>query len=203
MLFAYEYLITLDGEVTLFWVPRQVNGPFILFLLNRYLILTVQIMNWVPFPSSFHVCARSIIYVYHYSQLSQRYTQLLEIQNMPSYTTPAPFQHILLSIRSPPCNIFPGPVSDLFHIPRNRGLSKRLLRVAFSALRSYALCPQPYRLVVSAIVFALSSFPLIWNMVVRIFGVIRDTCFHREAHVFVRRTTYTSHPTSTTPSKAF
>ncbi|TBU38998.1 hypothetical protein BD309DRAFT_1022465 [Dichomitus squalens] len=56
-LFVYDYLITFDNEVTLFWMPHQFNGALVLFMLNRYLTLTVQILNWiasVPLSFRFH-----------------------------------------------------------------------------------------------------------------------------------------------------
>ncbi|TBU52784.1 hypothetical protein BD310DRAFT_831473, partial [Dichomitus squalens] len=55
-LFVYDYLITFDNEVTLFWMPHQFNGALVLFMLNRYLTLTVQILNWIAsVPLSFRV----------------------------------------------------------------------------------------------------------------------------------------------------
>ena len=55
-MFVYDYLLTFDGEITLFLVPLRVNGASILFLLNRYIPLTVQILGWLPRPSAFQVC---------------------------------------------------------------------------------------------------------------------------------------------------
>ena len=43
-----------------------------------------------------------------------------------------------------------------------------IFRAAFSALRTYALYTGQYKLVISAVVFALSSVPLVVNMVVRV-----------------------------------
>ena len=54
-LVIHDYLLTFGGEVKFFWKPRQLNGAMILFLLNRYLTLVVQILLWVPFPPSFQV----------------------------------------------------------------------------------------------------------------------------------------------------
>ncbi|EJF58777.1 hypothetical protein BD309DRAFT_1019524 [Dichomitus squalens] len=51
-LFVYDFLITFDDEVNLFWLPRRLNGPSILFLLNRYLAQTVQIYGWMPMPTT-------------------------------------------------------------------------------------------------------------------------------------------------------
>ena len=47
-----------------------------------------------------------------------------------------------------------------------------VFRAAFSALRTYALYTGQYKLVVSAVVFALSSVPLVVNMVVRVWWAI-------------------------------
>ena len=56
-LFSYDYLITLDSEWALFWIPRRVNGALILFLLNRYLMMTVQILGLaLPESLSLQVC---------------------------------------------------------------------------------------------------------------------------------------------------
>ncbi|KAI0351841.1 hypothetical protein OH77DRAFT_1410310, partial [Trametes cingulata] len=41
---TYEWLITLDREVALFW-RRKLNGASVLFLTNRYLPLLVQVLN--------------------------------------------------------------------------------------------------------------------------------------------------------------
>ena len=54
-LVAYDSLLTFGSEVTFFWKPRQLNGAAILFLLNRYLTLAVQILDFSPSPSSFQV----------------------------------------------------------------------------------------------------------------------------------------------------
>ncbi|TBU47908.1 hypothetical protein BD309DRAFT_855027, partial [Dichomitus squalens] len=54
-LFVYDYLITLGSEVTLFWMPREVNGASILFVLTRYITLATEILNVAPFPASFHL----------------------------------------------------------------------------------------------------------------------------------------------------
>ena len=45
--------------------------------------------------------------------------------------------------------------------------------VAFSALRTFALCPESYRYFISAMVFFLSSVPCFMNIIVRIFNVIQ------------------------------
>ena len=54
-LVVYDILLTFSGEVTFFWKLGRLNGAMILFLLNRYLTLAVQILNWVPMPPSFQV----------------------------------------------------------------------------------------------------------------------------------------------------
>ncbi|TBU29357.1 hypothetical protein BD311DRAFT_661383, partial [Dichomitus squalens] len=55
-LFVYDFIITFGDEVNLFWLPRRLNGPSILFLLNRYLALAVQIIGSMPNPASLEVC---------------------------------------------------------------------------------------------------------------------------------------------------
>ena len=55
VLVAYDYLLTFGSETTFFWKLRRPNGALILFLLNRYLTLVVQIINWAPWPPSFQV----------------------------------------------------------------------------------------------------------------------------------------------------
>ena len=51
----YEYLITFDLEVQLFW-KRQLTGAGILFLLNRYLLLTNVLFAISPaLPQVSHV----------------------------------------------------------------------------------------------------------------------------------------------------
>ncbi|TBU22117.1 hypothetical protein BD311DRAFT_676805, partial [Dichomitus squalens] len=108
--FVYDYLLTSDSEITLFWMPHRVNGASILFLLNRYIPLSVQILGWVPRPPGFQVFAEDIAY-----------NVLLALQYLPWAT--------------------------------------------FSALRTYALYAGQYQLLVSAVVFTLSSVPLVVNMV--------------------------------------
>ncbi|TBU57472.1 hypothetical protein BD310DRAFT_949343 [Dichomitus squalens] len=44
VLFAYEFVLTLDSEVTLFWMGHHPSGATILFLLNRYISLGSQII---------------------------------------------------------------------------------------------------------------------------------------------------------------
>ena len=55
-LVVYDSLLTFGSEATFFWKPRRLNGAMILFLLNRYLTLAVQILFWAPSPPSFQVC---------------------------------------------------------------------------------------------------------------------------------------------------
>ena len=54
-LVVYDYLLTFCSEATFFWKPRRVNGAMILFLLNRYLTLAVQIIRCSPQPLSIQV----------------------------------------------------------------------------------------------------------------------------------------------------
>ena len=54
-LIVYEYFLTFFSEVTFFWKLGGFSGVTILFLLNRYITLTLQIMYLVPEPSSFQV----------------------------------------------------------------------------------------------------------------------------------------------------
>ncbi|TBU52770.1 hypothetical protein BD310DRAFT_831499 [Dichomitus squalens] len=103
---AFDYILTFDDEVMLFWRGHQRSGATVLFLLNRYITLASQIVNTVPIPSEFSDYVAAIV--------------LRALQYLPW--------------------------------------------AAFSALRSYALCPEPFRLLVPATVFALSSVPIVTNM---------------------------------------
>ncbi|TBU41745.1 hypothetical protein BD309DRAFT_964588 [Dichomitus squalens] len=69
-LVVYEYLVTVDSEIMFFWKPCRINGPSILFLLNRYLNLTFTILDWTPLPSSFQVAVANYIVfdVFRYSR---------------------------------------------------------------------------------------------------------------------------------------
>ncbi|EJF56545.1 hypothetical protein DICSQDRAFT_174774 [Dichomitus squalens LYAD-421 SS1] len=49
---AFDYILTFDDEVMLFWRGHQRSGATALFLLNRYITLASQIVNTVPIPSS-------------------------------------------------------------------------------------------------------------------------------------------------------
>ena len=55
-LYWYEYLITLDQEITLFWT-RKITGATVLFFCNRYLSLFVTIYQfpWLIFSMNFKV----------------------------------------------------------------------------------------------------------------------------------------------------
>ena len=53
-------------------------------------------------------------------------------------------------------------------------LTNSFPRAAFSALRTYALCPKPYNLPISTIVFALDLVPLVVNWVVSVLHVIEQ-----------------------------
>ncbi|TBU22817.1 hypothetical protein BD311DRAFT_675200, partial [Dichomitus squalens] len=55
-LFLYDCLVTIDSEVTLFWLPGRVNGAVCLFLVNRYFTLVAQILGFAPQPKKFNVC---------------------------------------------------------------------------------------------------------------------------------------------------
>ncbi|TBU28235.1 hypothetical protein BD311DRAFT_663633, partial [Dichomitus squalens] len=117
VLLAYDYILTFNSEVTLFWMGSRPSGATILFLLNRYNALVSQFLGVTPFPSSVEVCLSTAISV--------------EVA----------------------CVV----LSALQYLPW----------AAFSALRSYALCLDPYRWPISATVFALSLVPLVTNMWVR------------------------------------
>ncbi|TBU26071.1 hypothetical protein BD311DRAFT_726709 [Dichomitus squalens] len=56
--------MTLNGEVMLFWLPRQVNGATALFLLNRYISLAAQLLACMPVPSSFQVAVAGYVAFY-------------------------------------------------------------------------------------------------------------------------------------------
>ncbi|EJF56544.1 hypothetical protein DICSQDRAFT_141170 [Dichomitus squalens LYAD-421 SS1] len=109
-LLAYDYILTFNSEVTLFWMGGRLSGATILFLLNRYITLAAQIFNAAPIPPSVE------------SAFSEHVVNI-----------------VLLALQYPPW-------------------------AAFSALRSYALCPNPYRWPISATVFALSLVPFVTNM---------------------------------------
>ena len=55
VLYFYEFIITFDTEVILFWHGRRLTGAVVLFAMNRYLTLVVlmfQIMSsFVPFTT--------------------------------------------------------------------------------------------------------------------------------------------------------
>ncbi|EJF59671.1 hypothetical protein DICSQDRAFT_171848 [Dichomitus squalens LYAD-421 SS1] len=53
-LFLYDCLVTIDSEVTLFWLPGRVNGAVSLFLVNRYFTLVAQILGFAPQPKKFN-----------------------------------------------------------------------------------------------------------------------------------------------------
>ncbi|TBU29373.1 hypothetical protein BD311DRAFT_720521 [Dichomitus squalens] len=130
-LIAYEYVATFASEVTFFWIPHQVNGVLVLFLLNRYLTMTTQIMAWAPLPSSFQV--RCFL------------------------------GHIVSQY-------------DAFYFTQS---VQYLPWAAFSTFRSYALCPEPYRLFISATVLSLAAFPGILNLVttLRFVSYVRDPVY--------------------------
>ena len=47
-LLAYEYIVTFDREVNLFWA-QKITMASILFLANRYIALSTALMN-MPWP---------------------------------------------------------------------------------------------------------------------------------------------------------
>ncbi|TBU46491.1 hypothetical protein BD309DRAFT_857956, partial [Dichomitus squalens] len=55
-LLAYDYIITFNSEVTLFWMGGHLSGATILFLLNRYVTLAERIVSVSSFPYSVEVC---------------------------------------------------------------------------------------------------------------------------------------------------
>ncbi|KAI0746884.1 hypothetical protein C8Q80DRAFT_1271711 [Daedaleopsis nitida] len=55
---VYEYLITFDQEVRLFW-RRDVSGACILFFLNRYLSLSVQLLDLVLFVTPMSITSHT------------------------------------------------------------------------------------------------------------------------------------------------
>ncbi|TBU28244.1 hypothetical protein BD309DRAFT_875422 [Dichomitus squalens] len=116
-LLFYDYILTFNSEVTLFWMGGRLSGATILFLLNRYITLATQMLDAVPIPSSVEVCLS---------------TSSIAFSQYVAYNVLRVLQY------------FPW--------------------AAFSALRSYAMCPDHYRWPVSTIIFALSSVPIVVNM---------------------------------------
>ena len=71
-LLVYDYLLTLSDEISLFWLPRKVNGASVSFVLSRYLTLAVQLCGNVPASqSSFKV--RCLLHT-HPMKLIESYT---------------------------------------------------------------------------------------------------------------------------------
>ena len=50
VLLFYDYILTLDKEVRLFW-KRKISGASLLFLFNRYLTVLTQVLDVVQFTS--------------------------------------------------------------------------------------------------------------------------------------------------------
>ncbi|TBU55130.1 hypothetical protein BD310DRAFT_826441, partial [Dichomitus squalens] len=94
-LLAYDYIITFNSEVTLFWMGGHLSGATILFLLNRYVTLAERIVSVSSFPYSVEVC-------------------------LPTVSSSFVATVVLRAVQYLPW-------------------------AAFSTLRSYALCPDPYR----------------------------------------------------------
>ncbi|KAI0730417.1 hypothetical protein C8Q76DRAFT_613684 [Earliella scabrosa] len=61
VLYWYDYLITLDQELELFWTGK-ITGATVLFFVNRYLSLfvTVYLFPWLPFSMNFKTCIGAI-----------------------------------------------------------------------------------------------------------------------------------------------
>ena len=76
-LVIYDYILTFSSEVTFFWKPRRPNGAMILFLLNRYLTLAVQVQFWTPLPQSFQVCCLASDCVYEAELVPEVQTSLV------------------------------------------------------------------------------------------------------------------------------
>ncbi|TBU29444.1 hypothetical protein BD311DRAFT_720632 [Dichomitus squalens] len=116
-LFIYDFILTLDSELMLFWTVGHVSGATILFLLNRYITLASQIIDNNTIPSSVESA---------------------------------------FAVDVAACVL-----EALQYLPW----------AAFSALRTYALCPDPYRRLISASVFALSSVPIFTIMWTNLHGL--------------------------------
>lgn len=55
-LLVYEFILTFDSEINLFWKGAHLSGPSILFIMNRYLTLASQALGATPVPFSVEVC---------------------------------------------------------------------------------------------------------------------------------------------------
>ncbi|TBU62401.1 hypothetical protein BD310DRAFT_810603, partial [Dichomitus squalens] len=51
-LLFYDYILTFNSEVALFWMGGRLSGATVLFLLSRYITLTTKIMEGLPVSSS-------------------------------------------------------------------------------------------------------------------------------------------------------
>ncbi|TFK84708.1 hypothetical protein K466DRAFT_601773 [Polyporus arcularius HHB13444] len=51
VLFIYDTFITLDREVTYFWTTKRINGAALLFFANKWISMTVYVMELVEFAS--------------------------------------------------------------------------------------------------------------------------------------------------------
>ena len=169
-LVAYEYLLTFGSEATFFWKPRRFNGAMILFLLNRYLTLTVQILNWVPYSLPFQVrCLASGYCKYKaefvpgvrtssWPDLPKLHSDLISsaVMAFRAFSILEELQYLPWAGMWRHCAMHP------WHEQQN---------VAFSALRTFALCPGTYRYFISAMVLSLSLIPFFVNIIVRIWNV--------------------------------
>lgn len=65
MVFIYEYFITIGEEAKYFW-GRKLNGAGAIFFMNRYLPLTVYMLEFVSYASiSDLVCCLDESYLAH------------------------------------------------------------------------------------------------------------------------------------------
>lgn len=55
VLLIYDHVITFDQEVSRIWRPKW-TGATVLFVLNRYLGLSLALMNLVLVPNKVSVC---------------------------------------------------------------------------------------------------------------------------------------------------
>ncbi|TBU29421.1 hypothetical protein BD311DRAFT_661177, partial [Dichomitus squalens] len=54
-LFSYDFILTFESEVTLFWEGGHLSGATILFLLNRYITLASQVIGYITASSAFPI----------------------------------------------------------------------------------------------------------------------------------------------------
>ncbi|RDX49081.1 hypothetical protein OH76DRAFT_1517091 [Lentinus brumalis] len=51
VLFIYDTFVTLDREVMYFWTTKRINGAALLFFANKWIAMTVYVMELVEFAS--------------------------------------------------------------------------------------------------------------------------------------------------------